>query len=94
MKVFLKTGGAISYSISIICIGLGFDKILNYVGPDIGERYSGVNAYVGGDAYNYIINSNYATGFFTLAVFFALLGTTLIIVSYLPKQEHDTTSTS
>lgn len=26
-----------------------------------------VNAYVGGDAYNYIINANYAIGYFVLA---------------------------
>lgn len=26
-----------------------------------------VNTYVGGDAYNYIINANYATGYFVLS---------------------------
>lgn len=41
----------------------GFDKKLNYREP----RYSS-NAYVGGDAYNYIINSNYFTGYNVLGM--------------------------
>lgn len=43
------------------------------------------NAYVGGDAYNYIINSNYATGFFVLATMFALMGIGFIVLYYLSK---------
>ena len=40
---------------------MGFDKIYSY---DNGELYPYTyhNAYVGGDAYNYIINGNYAIG--------------------------------
>lgn len=43
------------------------------------------NAYVGGDAYNYIINSNYATGLFVLATMFSLIGIGFIILYYLSK---------
>lgn len=49
------------------CITLykGIDKMTNYY---YNSEYSSrlVNAYVGGDAYNYIINGTYATAFFVL----------------------------
>lgn len=35
------------------------------------------------NAYNYIINGNYANGFFILSMIFALLGTSFIIIGYL-----------
>ena len=38
-----------------------------------------VNAYVGGDAYNYIINGNYATGFFVLSMGLFISGTLCVI---------------
>lgn len=41
----------------------GYDKMINYHNTD----YSYENAYVGGDAYNYIINGTHATGYFVLA---------------------------
>ena len=74
----------ISFVISLIVLGLGLDKMLNY---DSGELfpYEYHNAYVGGDAYNYIINSNYATGFFVLATMFSLVGIGFIILYYLSK---------
>ena len=74
----------ISFIISIIVLGFGFDKMFNY---DSGELfpYEYHNAYVGGDAYNYIINSNYATGFFVLATMFALMGIGFIVLYYLSK---------
>jgi hypothetical protein len=45
---------------------IGFNKLLAY---DNGEYYPyvPVNAYVGGDAYNFIINANYASAYFILA---------------------------
>ena len=54
---------------------------------DSGEYYPYEyhNAYVGSDAYNYIINSNYATGFFGLATMFALMGIGFIVLYYLLK---------
>ena len=74
----------ISFVISLIVLGLGLDKMLNY---DSGELfpYEYHNAYVGGDAYNYIINGNYATGFFVLATMFALMGIGFIVLYYLSK---------
>ena len=40
----------------------GFDKKLNYYNSDVAPSLH-KNVYVGGDAYNYIINSNYFTGY-------------------------------
>lgn len=69
----------VSYIISTVYIGLGFHKMLAY---NNGESYPYklVNAYVGGDAYNYIINSNLATAYFVLALIFVLLGSTVAVV--------------
>ena len=44
-----------------------------------GELFSDpVNAYVGGDAYNYIINGTFATAYAVLAVLFSLWGYWLV----------------
>lgn len=67
----------IFYVISIIMAYKGYDKMTNYKNPDSSFLPS-VNAYVGGDAYNYIINSNYATGFFVLSSGFLISGTLFI----------------
>ena len=75
---------SISFIISVIVLGLGLDKMFNYEnGESIPYEYH--NAYVGGDAYNYIINGNYATGFFVLAAMFALMGIGFIVLYYLSK---------
>lgn len=62
-----KTAATILICISVVCIilglvflGVGFNKITAYRSPDYG---AGINAYVGGDAYNYIINGTYFTGY-------------------------------
>ena len=44
-----------------IFLALGFFKMFVY------SHYDGINAYVGGDAYNYIINGTYAAACFVLA---------------------------
>lgn len=40
-----------------------------------------VNAYVGGDAYNYIINSNHMVAYFILALICVIIGCTFITVN-------------
>lgn len=69
----------VTYIISTVFIGLGFHKMFAY---NNGESYPYklVNAYVGGDAYNYIINANLATAYFILALIFVLLGSTVAVV--------------
>lgn len=51
--------------LSILCIYAGIDKKENYYNSDYSSL--NVNAYVGGDAYNYIINAGYFAGYFALA---------------------------
>lgn len=72
----------VSYIISCVFIGLGFHKMLVYENP---ESYvlDSKNTYVGGDAYNYIINANFTTAYFVLALIFVLLGSTFLIISML-----------
>ena len=86
-RVNVWTGlSVVSFVISAILIFVGFEKMFVY---ENGESYPYDlhNAYVGGDAYNYIINGNYATAFFVLATLFALLGVGFIIVHYLHKAD-------
>lgn len=66
----------------------GIDKMMRY---SDGERYpyEPVNAYVGGDAYNYIINGNYATAFFVLTAMFVLTAVGLLIVHYLAEAKEN-----
>lgn len=51
--------------VGLISIGIAFDKKNNYVNSEY-SFVDKVNVYVGGDAYNYIINSNYFTGYIVL----------------------------
>ena len=63
----------------------GLDKMFRY---DSGDSYPHkyVNAYVGGDAYNYIINGTYATAFFVLTAMFVLASIGLVAVHYVSKK--------
>ena len=65
----------------------GLDKMFRY---DSGDSYPHkyVNAYVGGDAYNYIINGTYATAFFVLTAMFVLAAIGLVIIHYLSQKEN------
>ena len=83
-KTIWKILSVCSFIGSTIAIYLGFDKMLNYVNSEYAWAEPH-NAYVGGDAYNYIINGNYSTGFFVLATMFALMGVGFIVVYYLSK---------
>lgn len=83
MKKNLKTGAIISYILSAICVGIGFYKMLVYENFEYAPTK---NAYVGGDAYNYIINANYTTAFFSLAILCAVIGMSLMIGYFLVSQ--------
>lgn len=81
---YLSGGSFIGCVVTII---LGFNRMLVY---DNGEYYPYElkNAYVGGDAYNYIINGNHSTAFFVLATLFAILGIGFIVLYYLSVLEN------
>ena len=70
-----------SFVVALIFICIGFYKLLVYEnGEDLSEP---VNALVGGDAYNYIINAGHATAYFVLALIFVVLGCTFFICNHL-----------
>jgi len=73
-----------AFCIASIMVYLGYDKIVNYYHS---SDYSSLdkNSYVGGDAYNYIINGNYANGFFILALIFVVIAIGFIIAGFLDK---------
>ena len=62
-SIFLYFLTVIFLIMFIIFAHKGYDKMNNYRNTD----YSSENAYVGGDAYNYIINGTHATGYYVLA---------------------------
>ncbi len=76
-KMHYMVIGVIFYIVALFLIWLGFDKMQNYQNS---EYYSlSKNAYVKGDAYNYIINGTYFTGYSVLGVGSAIIGTILIV---------------
>lgn len=77
----------LSFMVAIVFLVLGFNRMTVY---DSGESYPYEyrNAYVGGDAYNYIINANYSTAFFVLTATFVMLGIGLIVIGYLAESAH------
>lgn len=81
----LKTTSVIFIIIGVIMLGIGFFKIWFYENPS--SRYNSdylyddedsINAYVGGDAYNYIINGTYFTAF-------SVLGTGSILIAMISR---------
>jgi hypothetical protein len=67
------------YIVSVFFVGMGLYKMFFY---DNGESFLSdpINAYVGGDAYNFIINANYANAYFILALIAILLGSTIVVI--------------
>lgn len=62
----------------------GISRVVDYNYDEIidsNNRY----AYVGGDAYNYIINANIQTSFFTLSGAFLIMGTLMIVTGSIVK---------
>jgi hypothetical protein len=82
----MKTLSSIFYLISAIFMGLGFHKLYKYENYD-SEILDSVNAYVGGDAYNYIINTGYATSFFIIATLFTILASFILLMDKLSQKE-------
>ena len=69
---------------AIISVIMGFYKMFAYENYDDEDYFSdyedNVNAYVGGDAYNYIINGTYTTSYFVLALVFTVFACTMLIL--------------
>lgn len=71
------------YVASLIVGCMGVDKITNYAN----EYPNYVNSYVGGDAYNYIINGTYSTSFFVIASALAIMATMFLCIFILIEKE-------
>lgn len=91
-RTLISTGlfwvAVVMYILAAVMLYKGHDKMTNYVNSEF-YHIDDVNAYVGGDAYNYIINGNYATGFFVLSMGFMVVGTMFIgigvIINNIPE---------
>jgi len=79
-------------AIFLLCCSLfflykGWNKMTKYISPD--SKYKDpVNAYVGGDAYNYIINGAYSTGFFVLSMGNMITASVLYAGSEILRKQH------
>lgn len=69
----------LAYILTVVMAFEGYAK-MNFYDPD-----SGINAYVGGDAYNYIINAQYATAYFILAGCSAIVGTLFLLINHIKE---------
>ena len=76
-----KTLSAVSIVLSGVCALMGLWKMYAY------SDWDEINYYVGGDAYNYIINGTYATAFFVLAGSFLIASIGLQILDVLKKEK-------
>lgn len=74
-----KVLAILSFLASVIFMAVGFYKMYVYDNGEITDVYT--NAYVGGDAYNFIINGTYAISFFVLMATFALMGMGFLLLS-------------
>ena len=88
ISVWSVLSGA-SLACGVFTLFKGIDKMTNYYNS---ENYPSLNenAYVGGDAYNYIINGNYATAFFVLTTMFVLAAIGLMILHYVSQNRIET----
>lgn len=71
-------------------LGMGLYKMFIYGNDEQSKSY--VNVYVGGDAYNYIINSNLATAYFVLFGAFFIGGVILAVADALLKHKQEPTA--
>lgn len=67
----------LSFGAAIISFIIGLHKMHAYDNGEYSDEY--VNTYVGGDAYNYIINANYTTACFVMALLFTVMACTFLI---------------
>lgn len=74
---YLKVSTVIFFVLAVIFFGKGYNVKNNYYNSELSETLN-KNAYVGGDAYNYIINGTYFTGYAIIGVGCLLSGIILI----------------
>jgi hypothetical protein len=87
MKKLLNVVSIICYGFAGFFVYKGYDKMTNYFNSD-SLTLSSHNAYVGGDAYNYIINAGQATAFFVVALTCVIIASTILILNKLNQNNH------
>lgn len=85
-KIVLRVVAVICFILFTFMVIMGYDKIAKYNNSDIYRE----NAYVGGDAYNYIINGTYATAYFTLASGFFISGIICVVSEFMISVRDET----
>lgn len=80
-----KITSLVSFVLALLSMYKGYDKMTNYVNSDITATY--VNAYVGGDCYNYTINAQYATSYFIIMLTFVVIGVSLLIINAIKENK-------
>ncbi len=78
-----KIPSLLCYVGSLISIFFGFYKLFVYENNGNSPFLENKNAYVGGDAYNLIINAGQATAYFTLSGVLILAGTSFLLWQYI-----------
>lgn len=93
----LKTTSVVCLIAALVVLGMGIYKVTVYENPD-SIFSSSVNAYVGGDAYNYIINGTYFSGYMALGGALLVCSTVAkgasIICDCLPEENYSTNNQS
>lgn len=81
MDVFSTSSIIFFYVLSTISTVIGFYKLWVYESPEDSVYGSsvGVNAVVGGDAYNFMINATTAVAYFVVALIFVVIASALLI---------------
>lgn len=83
-KKMYNTISAICFGFSTLFVTIGFDKLFVYENNSDYMEYC-KNAYVGSDAYNYMINKEYATAYFVLATLFVIIAMGTLIIKNIKK---------
>lgn len=76
-KVIIVLLALVCLVTGLVAIREGFDKKEHYYN----NSYSSVNAYVGGDAYNYIINAGYFAGYMALGGSLIITSAILLVIN-------------
>ena len=81
MDIFSTSSIIFFYILSAISTVVGFYKLWVYESPEdsIFGSSVGVNAVVGGDAYNFMINATTAVAYFVVALIFVVIASALLI---------------
>lgn len=88
MKITAWKNWGIFFIVSaFVPLFIGFHKMFAYESSEY-SFIDPVNAYVGGDAYNYIINANYATGYFVLTLILVIAAIGCGVIYYLTGIEN------